>query len=33
VLKERIIAGAQAAFLPENEKKKLVDTLTKELNK
>jgi adenosine deaminase len=33
VLKERILAGAQAAFLPEGEKKKLVETLTKELNK
>jgi hypothetical protein len=31
VLKERILAGAQASFLPEAEKKKLVDALTKEL--
>ncbi len=33
VLKERILAAAQAAFLPDNEKKKLVDTLRKELSK
>jgi adenosine deaminase len=33
VLKERILAAAQAAFLPENEKKKLVDSLKKELSK
>lgn len=33
VLKERILAAAQAAFLPENEKKKLVDALKKELSK
>jgi len=32
-LKERILAGAQASFLPENEKKKLVDSLKKELGK
>ncbi len=31
VLKERILAGAQASFLPEGEKNKLVATLTKEL--
>jgi len=33
VLKQRILAGAQAAFLPDVEKKKLVDALKKELNK
>jgi len=33
VLKERILAGAQAAFLPEAEKKKLVDSLKKDLSK
>jgi adenosine deaminase len=33
VLKERILAAAQAAFLPEVDKKKLVASLTKELNK
>jgi adenosine deaminase len=32
LLKERILAGAQAAFLPEKDKKKLVDTLRKELS-
>jgi adenosine deaminase len=31
VLKERILAGAQASFLPDVEKKKLFDDLTKEL--
>src|SRR5258706_621368 len=33
ILKERILAGAQAAFLPEADKKKLVASLKKELNK
>jgi adenosine deaminase len=33
VLKERILAAAQATFLPENDKKKLVDSLKKELSK
>jgi adenosine deaminase len=33
VLKERILAGAQAAFLPDGEKKKLVDSLKKDLSK
>jgi adenosine deaminase len=33
VLKERILAAAQAAFLPEADKKKLLKSLTKELNK
>jgi adenosine deaminase len=33
VLKERILAGAQAAFLPDGDKKKLVDSLKKELSK
>jgi adenosine deaminase len=33
VLKERVLAAAQAAFLPEGEKKKLVDALKKELSK
>ena len=33
VLKERILAGAQASFLPEVEKKKLVDALKKEIIK
>jgi adenosine deaminase len=33
ILKERILAGAQAAFLPEIEKKTLVDSLKKELYK
>jgi adenosine deaminase len=32
VLKERILAGAQASFLPEVEKKKLFNALTKELS-
>ena len=32
-LKERIVAGAQAAFLPEAEKKKVVNALKKELGK
>ncbi|MCS6992703.1 MAG: adenosine deaminase [Anaerolineales bacterium] len=32
-LKERIIAAAQASFLPEGEKKKLVESLRKELSK
>jgi adenosine deaminase len=32
LLKERILAGAQAAFLPEKDKKKLVASLKKELN-
>jgi len=33
VLKGRILAGAQASFLPDVEKKKLVDALKKELSK
>lgn len=33
VLKERILAAAQASFLPDGEKKKLLDTLKKELSK
>lgn len=33
VLKERILAGAQAAFLPDGDKKKLVDSLKKDLSK
>jgi adenosine deaminase len=33
VLKERILAAAQAAFLPDAEKKKMVDALKKELSK
>lgn len=33
VLKERILAGAQAAFLPEAEKKKVMKVLKKELEK
>jgi adenosine deaminase len=33
VLKERILAGAQAAFLPDGDKKKLVDSLKKDLGK
>lgn len=33
VLKERILAAAQASFLPDNEKKKMVDALKKELSK
>lgn len=32
-LKERILAGAQASFLPDGEKKKLVESLKKELSK
>jgi adenosine deaminase len=32
ILKERILAGARAAFLPENERNSLVSQLTKELN-
>lgn len=32
-LQERILAAAQAAFLPEGEKKKLVESLRKELSK
>jgi adenosine deaminase len=31
ILKERILAGARAAFLPENERNSLVNQLTKEL--
>ncbi len=31
LLKERVVAAAQASFLPENEKSKLVQTLKKEL--
>ena len=31
ILKERILAGARAAFLPENERNSLVSQLTKEL--
>jgi adenosine deaminase len=33
VLKERILAGAQAAFLPDGDKKKLIDSLKKDLSK
>jgi adenosine deaminase len=33
ILKERVAAAAQASFLPEAEKKKLVDGLKKELSK
>ena len=33
VLKERILAGAQAAFLPDGDKRKLVDSLKKDLSK
>lgn len=33
VLKERILAAAQASFLPENDKKKLLDSLKKDLAK
>jgi adenosine deaminase len=33
ILKERILAAAQAAFLPEAEKKKIVSALKKELGK
>jgi adenosine deaminase len=33
VLKERILAAAQASFLPDADKKKLVDSLKKELSK
>jgi adenosine deaminase len=32
ILKERILAGARAAFLPENERNTLISQLTKELN-
>jgi len=32
-LKERILAAAQASFLPDGEKKKLVESLKKELSK
>jgi len=33
VLKERILAGVQAAFLPEAEKKKQIDAFKKDLSK
>jgi adenosine deaminase len=32
VLKERVLAAAQAAFLPQGERKELVKKLEKELN-